>query len=483
MIPMTSRSDALEQLSTQTFDLLVVGGGIIGARIALEAALAGDRVALVDAGDFGGATSSASSKLIHGGLRYLQMYDFGLVHESHVERAALLSHVAPHLVTRLPFLFPLYRGGPQPPAPILGAGLLLYAALSGFRYSRAQLVRASRAREWVPSLRTEGMRWAGLYEDAQTNDGRLVLATVTAAERAGAIVLNHAAVTAIERGAAQVAGIEVHFRRSVNAAGPWVDGVRRLEDSACSPMAMLSKGVHVTVPLPAGWRAALTVPLERGRVAFAVPWEGTLMLGTTDTAYSDDPSDLKPEPADVETVLREAAIALPPELLRPERILTAFAGLRVLPNVAGDTAGARREHLVQIGPTGMVSVAGGKLTTHRRIAIDVLRRLDPARYRLHDDPLPGAGPLPPAPAGFDPESWKHLTRHYGSEALGVLAAGSGERIHPDGPDVWAQIDHGVRCEWALTVDDLVRRRTTLQVRGLDTAEVRCRVAERLQPIA
>ena len=480
---MESRSQALERLSRETFDLLVIGGGIIGARIALEASLAGDRVALLDAGDFGGATSSASSKLIHGGLRYLQMYDFGLVHESHVERAALLSRIAPHLVSRLPFVLPLYRGGPQPPAPILGAGLLLYSALSGFRYSRARLLSPARAREWVPSLKTEGMGWAGFYEDAQTNDSRLVLATVTAAARAGAVVVNHLPVSGLERGAAQAGELEVRFRKVVNAAGPWVDQVRRLEDPAASPMAMLSKGVHVTMPLPAGWRAAVTVPLERGRVAFAVPWEGTLMLGTTDTAYAEDPADLRPDPADIETVLREASIALPAELLRPELILHAFAGLRVLPNVAGDTAGARREHLVQSGPTGMVSVAGGKLTTHRRIAIDVLRRLDPGRYRLHEDPLPGAGPAPPPDPRVDPESWRHLLSHYGSEASEVLAAGSGERIHPDGPDVWAQVDHGLSSEWALTVDDLVRRRTTLQVRGLDSAEVRARIAERLQPIA
>jgi glycerol-3-phosphate dehydrogenase len=477
------RAATLERVASETFDLLVIGAGIIGARVAYEAARSGASVALLDAGDFGGATSSASSKLIHGGLRYLPRGDIALIRESHLERRALLDRVAPHLVRPLAFVLPLYRAGPHR-AATTAAGLLTYSLLSGFRRSRARLVGPDAACRLVPALRTEGMRWAGLYEDAQTHDSRLVLATVAAAERAGAAVLNHRPVTALELAsgrvvAARAGGLRVRCRSAVNAAGPWVDRVRLLEDPAAEPMARLSKGVHLTMRLDEPWHAALTVPIERGRVAFAVPWQGVLLLGTTDTEYEGDPAAVGVEPEDVDAVLREAAAGLPEELLARDRIRYAFAGLRVLPRVAGDTASAPRDEVVRVGPAGMVSVAGGKLTTHRRIAVRVLRRLDAfRRARLSADPLPGAGRLPPRPAEAEPAIWDHLTRLYGDLAAEILDAGA-DPVHPDGPDVWGQVLHAVDREWAATVEDVVRRRTTLAVRGLATPEVREAIAATL----
>jgi glycerol-3-phosphate dehydrogenase len=473
------RAATLERLGSETFDLLVIGAGIVGARVAYEAARSGAAVALLDAGDFGGATSSASSKLVHGGLRYLPMGDVRLIRESHLERRALLDRVAPHLVRPLAFLLPVY-GGPHR-ALAIGAGLFTYSLLSGFRHSRARMVGTEHARRLVPPLRTDGMRGAGLYEDAQTHDSRLTLATVAAAARAGAAVANHLAVTDLEQaGGSIVAGragdVRVRCRAVVNAAGPWVDEVRRLEDPAARPLARLSKGVHVTMRQDEPWAAALTVPVDRGRVAFAVPWEGTLLLGTTDTEYEGDPAAARPEPEDVDTVLREAAVGLPPELLARDRIRYAFAGLRVLPRGRGDTATTPRDEVVHVGPAGMVSVAGGKLTTHRRIAVNVLRRLDAfARASISSDPLPGAGSLPERPAHVDPATWDHLTHLYGDEAAHVAAAGA-EPVHPDGPDVWGQVHHAVAREWARTVEDVVRRRTTLAVRGLATPEVRDAIA-------
>jgi glycerol-3-phosphate dehydrogenase len=474
------RAGTLERLGSRPFDLLVIGAGIVGARVAYEAARTGAAVALLDAGDFGGGTSSASSKLVHGGLRYLPMGDYGLIRESHLERRALLDHVAPHLVRPLEFLLPVYGGGPHHLVAI-GAGLFTYSFLSGFRHSRARVVGADRARRLVPPLRTDGMRGAGLYEDAQTHDSRLTLATVDAAARAGATVLNHLAVTALERAggrvvAARAGDVLVRCRAVVNAAGPWVDEVRRLEDPAAAPVARLSKGVHLTMRMDEPWGAALTVPLDRGRVAFAVPWEGTLLLGTTDTEYEGDPAAAQPDPEDVSLVLREAARGLPAELLARDRIRYAFAGLRVLPRCGGDTASASRDEVVHVGPAGMVSVAGGKLTTHRRIAVRVLRRLPEfARAAVSPDPLPGAGPLPPLPDGVEPAIWDHLTHLYGDEAARVAAAGA-EPVHPEGPDVWGQVHHAIDREWATTVEDVVRRRTTLAVRGLATPEVRDAIA-------
>ncbi|HYW24354.1 MAG TPA: glycerol-3-phosphate dehydrogenase/oxidase [Terriglobales bacterium] len=470
------RAGTLERLASGSFDLLVIGAGIVGARVAYEAARSGAAVALLDAGDFGGATSSASSKLVHGGLRYLPMGDVRLIRDSHLERRALLDRVAPHLVRPLAFLIPVYGGGPHR-AIGLGAGLFTYSLLSGFRHSRASIVGRERARRLVPPLRTDGMHAAGLYEDAQTHDSRLTLATVTAAARAGAVVANHLRVTALETAggrvvAARAGDLLVRCRAVVNAAGPWVDEVRRLEDPTAQPVARLSKGVHLTMRHDGHWGAALTVPVDRGRVAFAVPWEGTLLLGTTDTEYEGDPAAARPGPEDVDTVLREAAIGLPADVLARDRIRYAFAGLRVLPRGRGDTATTPRDEVVHVGPAGMVSVAGGKLTTHRRIAIGVLRRLDAfARATVSPDPLPGAGPLPPRPADLEPAAWDHLTHLYGDEAAQVAAAGT-EPVNPDGPDVWGQVHHAVEREWACTVEDVVRRRTTLAVRGLATTEVR-----------
>jgi glycerol-3-phosphate dehydrogenase len=215
------------------------------------------------------------------------------------------------------------------------------------------------------------------------------------------------------------------------------------------------------------------------------------MVGTTDTPYEGDPDRVGVDEADIEQVFREASIALPQELLRRDRIAYSFAGLRVLELGASTTAETPREHVITTGQLGMVSVAGGKLTTHRRIAMDVLRRLDDPRvrrHRLRDVPLPGAGAMPPRPPEIDPEVWEHLRRHHGSEVSALLKYRESdpdafERVHPDGPDVWAQVYHAVRAEWATTVEDVVRRRTSLAVRGLATAEVRARVSEMagLQP--
>ena len=467
------------------FDLLVIGAGIIGSRVALEAAQAGLKVALVEASDFGSGTSQSSSKLIHGGLRYLPMGDVGLVRENHLERRALLDRVACNLVWPLDFLIPIYGGAGS--AAELWAGLVVYSALSGFRHSRASLVGPKRARRLVPDLQAHGLRACGLYEDAQTNDSRLVIATVTAAARLGVVVSNYTRVVGIEKGVAHVEGregaITVRCGQIVNAAGPWVDAVRRLEDPASKPGSRLSKGVHVTLPLPSEWRAAIARQVGGSRVAFALPWEDVLLIGTTDAPYDGDPADLRVTESDLDQVFAEAALSLPNEVLRRDRILYSFAGLRVLELGGGSTAEAPREHVITEGPLGMVSVAGGKLTTHRRIAMDVIGRLRDERARHHrlvDVPLPGAGSPPPRPNDIDPAVWENLVRHHGSEASSLLAyqeqhADALDRVHPAAPVVWAQVYHAVAKEWARSVEDVVRRRTSLAVRGLATPEVRERI--------
>jgi glycerol-3-phosphate dehydrogenase len=483
----------LDALTGRRFDLLVVGAGIVGAGIANEAARAGLAVALVDRGDFGAATSSASSKLIHGGLRYLRLGDVGLVREAHRERRALLETVAPHLVRRLPFLFPLYRDGPYRPAT-LRLGLALYSALAGDRLGG--LVPPARARQSVPDLRLDGLRGCGVYVDSFTHDGRLCLANVRATAAAGGVVANYAEVVALRHVAGRVRGAELRDRLSgetlsvearavVNATGPWIDGVRAFEDPAAPPLARLSKGVHLLLALDRPWSAALTIPHDAVRVTFAYPWQGMLLLGTTDTLYDGDPSDVGVEPEDVARVLDEASVGVEREVLDPGRVRASFAGLRVLPGASGETLTARRETVYVVGRGGMLTVAGGKLTTYRRIALAALERLRPElglpRLDRRPLPLPGAGGLEVAGRRIarhfpelDPATRSHVLHLYGSLAEEVLAPATGEPsllepIHPDAPDVLAQIGYAGEREWAVSVEDVVWRRTTLGYRGLADA--------------
>ena len=464
-VAVLSRAETIEQLGSREFDLLVIGGGIVGAGIAEAASAHGLDVALVDKGDFGGATSSASSKLIHGGLRYLRLGDVGLVREAHHERRVLMRVVAPHLVRRLPFLFPLYDGGPYRPW-FVQSGIVLYSTLARARLNG--LVGVERAQRIVPPLRTSRLRSCALYADAWTNDGRLTLANVRAAAERGATVLNYAEVVALHgREGAEVvadgATVAVRARSVVNAAGPWVDHVRRLEDERAMPSVRLSKGVHALVDGGRDWGAALTISHDKVRVSFAVPWEGMLLLGTTDTLHDGGPESATVTDADVEQVLREAAVAV--DGLGPVR--ATFCGLRVLPVGEGGTADARRETVFSTGPSGMVSVAGGKLTTYRRIALDALDHLGVRGLSRRPRPLPGATGLEHIdwPVELEPAVRAHLLHLYGSLAPEVLAPAADdpsllEPLVPGRPDLRAQEPYARTHEWAVTEEDVLRRRTT-----------------------
>ena len=467
--------DRLDALAGTRFDLLVIGGGIIGAGIAEAASAHGMKVALVERGDFASATSTASSKLIHGGLRYLQMGDIRLVREAHQERRALMSVVAPHLVHRLPFVFPLYENGPHRPW-FVRTGVLLYSALA-----RAKLngrISEKRALRLVPQLRTEGLHSSALYADAWTNDGRLTLANVRAAADRGATVLNYAEVTAIHGDGADVLvdgqTVRVQAGAIVNATGPWLDRVRRLEDPNAAPSIRLSKGVHLIADGGENWSAAVTIPHDKVRVSFAIPWEGKLLLGTTDTLHEGEPEDACVTDDDVRTILDEAAVAV----RDLGEVRASFYGLRVLPGGPGATANARRETVYTHGAHGMLSVAGGKLTTYRRISLDALDQLGVRNLNRRPRPLPGANGLSRVawPVELDPATRTHLLHLYGSLAPEVLAPAVDdptllEQIVPGRPDLRAQELYAREHEWARTDEDVYRRRTTVWLQGSEPDSV------------
>ncbi|MDQ1494735.1 MAG: glycerol-3-phosphate dehydrogenase [Actinomycetota bacterium] len=495
--------DALER---GAFDVVVIGGGIIGLSTAWHAARSGLRVAIVDAGDFAGATSSASTKLVHGGLRYLAMGDVRLVYENHAERRALGDKLAPHLVQPVPFLVPLYEGGPHGRMKI-GAGMLVYSALSRFDDGPGKLLSARKAAAMVPALRTEGLRGCGLYYDHQMNDSRVALMVAHAAADAGAVLANYLEVVGLRDVDGRVAGVDVRDRLDgaqygvnarvvVNASGPWVDHVRTLEDRAAAPSVRLSKGAHVIVAQREPWRAAVTLPLEGGRVSFAIPWEDQLLLGTTDEPYEGEPGAVACTDADVEQILAEAAQSIDGSYLSPDGVRYAFAGLRVLPLGNRDTQHAKRETVISRGPRDLISVAGGKWTTFRRIGLDVLEHVHELAPDVDidrsDAVLPGAAHpdsvarvLRASSPDLPDDVVAHLARHYGTYAHGLASLMAADprlsrRVHPDGPDVWAQVVYAVTHEWACNADDVLRRRTTVEVRGLATPAIRAEIEAFIQ---
>ncbi len=489
------REERLARLATEQFDVLVIGGGIVGASTAWAAARTGARVALVDRGDAAGATSSASSKLVHGGLRYLGLGDVRLVREAHRERRWNAAIVAPHLVRPLRFIIPV---GPASPhhATTLRAGVFAYAALSGFRDGRSGRLSPEEALAAAPGLRPGPDATFIGYHDNQTDDARLVIAALRTAEQAGATWLNYVEVEGLRQVDGRVVGAElrdvvtgascgVSARVVVNATGPWVDRIRALEDRRAGTSVRLSKGAHLVLETDLTWNAAVTSPLAEGRVSFAIPWHDMLLLGTTDEPFESDPGSVEATAADRDQILAEAATTITADVLAESRVRTMFAGLRVLPLGSESTAGTRRETVISLGSGGMVSVAGGKLTTWRTIGIEVARRaLESIGLSAPDsrptpllgaaDPDVVAGELRRSHPQLGAASLRTLARTYGTLAHEVVAPALDdptlyEPIVPGAPDILAQAGYAVAHELARTPEDVLRRRTTISIRGLEEA--------------
>lgn len=477
----TSRERLLARLAAQQkVDLLVIGGGATGLGVALDAALRGLSVVLLEARDFAKGTSSRATKLVHGGVRYLAQGNVALVREALHERRKLLRN-ASHLAAPLAFVMPAYKCWE---APFYGIGLKAYDALAGQSgLGATELLSRQRALACLPGVRAEGLKGGVKYWDGQFDDARLALALARSAAAQGALLLNYCPVVGLLHRDGRVAGAryqahdmaapaEIEAHCVVNATGVWVDELRHMDDTAAGrptqAMVTPSQGVHLVVDrdfLPGDH--ALLVPRTRdGRVLFAVPWLGKVILGTTDTLRGDIQEEPRPLPEETHFILGEAAhyLARPP---RVEDVRSAWVGLRPLvrpPDNTGDTKKINREHTVITSASGLVSVTGGKWTTYRAMAEDVLAacveagllgRLPPSETA--DFLLVGAPLKAQSPVSLSAAPGLHA---YGQEAEWVQTLpGADHELAPGLTE--AMVRFAVRYEYARTVEDVLARRSRL----------------------
>jgi glycerol-3-phosphate dehydrogenase len=513
--PIEGRDAVWERLGQTVFVVLIIGGGAIGAGAARDAALRGLKVALVEADDIASGTSSRSSKLIHGGLRYLEQGDLSLVFESVSERRTMM-HIAPHLVRPLGFLFPIFASDPVRLAT-LRLGLIVYEGLALFRSpKRHKTLSAAEVGEEVPLLRKAGLHGGPIYWDCMTDDARLTLETVLDARQAGASILTYGRVTGLRRAeGGRIQGVtvaDVLDRNSkprtvdiqagvvINATGPWSDRVRSSGGHA-SHQLRLTKGVHIVVPaarLPLEHTVVCFHPKDQ-RVLFVIPWGDQVYIGTTDTDYEGDPREVSADRADIDYLLQVVDAYFPDVHLRPDEITATWAGLRPLIRAEGVAPSqVSREHVITTDSDGLVSIAGGKLTTARRMGAEVVDEAvewlkksghPPATHKSVNTAqlaLPGAVGWPTdddgtqvaervaeaANGALDPVTCRYLADRYGMLALDLVRAAAAE---PDGlapilagrPEIRGQIAWAVRRELALTVTDFMARRTQIFFRDVD----------------
>ncbi|WP_334142814.1 glycerol-3-phosphate dehydrogenase/oxidase [Rhabdothermincola sp.] len=504
------RPDVLRRLANTHFDVLVIGGGITGAGCALDAASRGLRTALVERDDFASGTSSKSSKLVHGGLRYLQQGDVRLVYEALHERQRL-RHNAPHLVRILPFLLPVFtgRGGvvPKKLSRALGSAMWMYDLTGGYRIGKLhKRISPREALEHMPTLRTDRLAASYLYYDAQADDARLTLTVArTAALDFGAAVANGVGVLEIlkdsagrargVRAAADGEELEIRADAVVNAAGVWADEVRALDEGADPHTIRPAKGVHITVP----WAkvrndiaAVVPVPKDK-RSVFVVPWGAFTYIGTTDTDYDGPLDDPQCTRDDIDYLLRAINFSVTSEIT--ERDITGtWAGLRPLVRDAASerTADLSRRHRVQRSPSGVVTITGGKLTTYREMAAETIdevlehvlgaKVLERAQRHSRTKRLRLRGA-----AGYEElrsseleasrvgrATLEHLADRYGGEARTLLAMierdpGLSRPLVEGLPYLRAEAVYAARYEMARSLDDILSRRTRARLLGRDAS--------------
>ncbi len=495
------KREQLIRAAEDRFDLLVIGGGSAGAGVALEAATRGLKTLLVEKHDFSAQTSSRSTKLVHGGVRYLEAaikrldrVQWNLVKDALKERATILK-IAPHLAWRIELLTPLYRAFE---IPYYLTGLKLYEALAGrARIGRAYFLPAASAKARYPQLKAEGLKGAVVYTDGQFDDARMNLAIVLTAIEAGAVALNHAEVTGFLLEEGKIVGAEVRDRLGggtfavrakmvVNATGPFTDRVRRLADPEAEPMLVTSSGVHLVLPPRyAPLDTGLLIPkTEDGRVLFVLPWEGYTLAGTT-----DEPAEVSEHPVptegEIDYILRHLNRHFALSVGR-EQIRSAWSGLRPLVRDprAKDTAQLARDHVIHEEKNGLVTLAGGKWTTYRKMAEDLVDYLDRTRglglpgSRTAEHVLLGGRNYDPKEEDelallIDPDTARHLAHTYGDQARALLALAQENdlfgRLVPGQPFLEAEVVWAARYELAETPLDFVERRVRLAFLEVEAA--------------
>jgi glycerol-3-phosphate dehydrogenase len=482
-----------DQLTEQTFDLAVIGGGITGVATARDAALRGLSVVLIEKEDFAAGTSSRSAKLIHGGLRYLETYQFKLVAESLRERERTLS-LAPHLTEVRPFMYLLYDGYPESKA-LLNLGLTFYDLASGAILKRRhQMLNAKKVLEREPYLAAQGLRGAGLYYDVLTDDARLTLDIAKGAWEAGAVVMNHAEVTAlvIENGVARGVTVtdvltgelfDIHARQVVNATGPWTDHTRALEHTQSTHKLRPTKGAHIVLrksDFPLDTAVFLRSP-DDNRVVWPTPslQEDVVYIGSTDTDYDGDLDDVYPDDQDIEYLVNVANATIPDARITPDHIVGSWAGLRplVAPAPGVSASNTSREHEITVGATGMLTISGGKLTSNRLMAKQLV---DAALHRLKTKSLKSTSGRVPV-SGADLDAAQRIAKQaksagvpadiasgwvsrYGSNAGSILTLWKEQEANRDviGSRLLtrAEIRYSVEEEMVTSLEDLLVRRTS-----------------------
>ncbi|GMA15544.1 glycerol-3-phosphate dehydrogenase/oxidase (plasmid) [Deinococcus metallilatus] len=449
------------------WDVLVIGGGASGLGTAVEAATRGHRTLLLEAQDYAKGTSSRSTKLVHGGVRYLAQGNVGLVREALHERG-LLRKNAPHLVRDLGFVVPAYNWWA---GPFYGIGLKLYDILAGkLNLGSSKYLGKEAALERAPTLQPEGLMGGILYYDGQFDDARLAVTLLRTLEDHGGVALNYAPVTGLLKEDGKVVGVrfrdletgreyEVRARAIVNATGVWVDDIRRMENADAKPMLSPSQGTHIVVDrrfLPGD--SAIMIPrTDDGRVLFAVPWHDHVVIGTTDTPVSGTSFEPRPLEEEIDFILNTAGRYMNPAPTRAD-VLSTYAGLRPLVKPAdnADTKEISRDHVIRVSEGGLITLTGGKWTTYRRMGEDTVNRAErvaglPERLTV----TPGLHLH-----GWSEEPRPDPLRVYGSDAERVEALpGADRQLHPELPYTEAELRWGVRHESARTVEDLLARRT------------------------
>ncbi len=491
-----SRQENLDSLANEEFDLLVIGGGITGVAIARDAAMRGIRTALVEKEDFASGTSGRSSRLIHGGIRYLEYYQFKLVYESCSERG-VLRRIAPRLVRPLPFLYPLYRGQ-RPPPWKLRLGLTLYDALGLFRnIQRHTWLDSSEVREREPVLSRRGLLGAARFYDARTDDARLTLATARSAHLHGAIIANHVRAVDLMTARGRVAGarlvdereggeIEVRARVVVNATGVWGEQVLAMDEGSRGLTLRPTKGVHVVIQRQRlSTRHAVVFDSPRdGRHVFLIPWGDFALIGTTDTDFQGDLDSPAATWEDVEYLLEAVDHVFHEPEIDHDDIISTFAGLRPLIVGSGNSGlcgtgavgsyAVSRAHEIAESSSGLITITGGKLTTHRLMAEQAVDRVqerlkDEGASSTHQEcrtheKLEYAETRRTVPGKVDRVVGRHLVNTYGSHAARILGYVEenptlGERIVPELPYLMAEVVYSIHHEMAVALSDVMMRRT------------------------